>query len=188
VKPENYERVHFEDSAAIRADIERSVPFYAGIAALAKQGDQFQWGGPRLCGERRFPTTDGKAHFSPVRPADLDDAPRPVGGDRFVIASRRGKQFNSMVQAEIDDLTGAARDHVFVAPKDAQRLGLARDTPVEISNELGKFEGRAFLAEVAPGTLQGHWPEINVLFPLGPVDPEGGVPDYNATVRLAKRS
>jgi len=39
---------------------------------------------------------------------------------------------------------------------------------------------------VAPGTLQGHWPEVNVLIAPGVVEPSGGVPDYNALVTLQR--
>jgi len=181
-RPEGYARVHFESTAAIRAEIERAVPSYRGIAALAHQGDQFQWGGARLCGERRFPTADGKAHFQPVRPVG-----RALAPDEFLLATRRGKQFNSMVQHDYDALTGAERDHVFIAPADAERLRLATGDRILLRSSAGEFKGRAFLADVAEGTLQGHWPEVNGLIPAGITDPDGGVPDYNARVRLVKR-
>ena len=179
VKTSGYERVHFEDGASIRADIERAVPFYAGIASLSKQGDQFQWGGPRLCTERNFPTADGKARFQPVAPV-----PRPHGDGKFVLATRRGKQFNSMVQKDVDDLTGAARDHVFISATDARRLGLRTGDEILLRNEVGEFRGRAFVADVTPGTLQAHWPEANVLIASGIADADGGVPDYNAEVEI----
>jgi len=181
-RPEGYERVHFADGAAIRADIERANPVYVGIAALGKQGDQFQWGGPMLCADRAFPTPDGKARFRPVEVR----APAERSGE-FVLATRRGKQFNSMVQRERDDLTGADRDHVFVSSSDASRLGLRQDDRILLQSDVGEFAGRAFLADVTPGTLQGHWPEVNVLIPSGVVDADGGVPDYNARVRLLPR-
>jgi molybdopterin-dependent oxidoreductase alpha subunit len=181
VKPEGAGRIHFEDGAAIRAEIEAAVPAYRGIAALAQQGDQFQWGGERLCEGRKFPTVDGKAHFVPVRPMD-----RVPGEGKFLLATRRGKQFNSMVQRERDPLTGAERDHVFVSQADAERLGLATGDAVVVRSEVGEMKGRAFVADVAPGTLQAHWPEANGLIPPGRIDPDGGVPDYNAEVTLAR--
>ncbi len=181
VRPEAAARVEFADGAAIRADIERAVPFYRGIAGLRQAGDQFQWGGPRLCAHRNFPTDDGRAHFRAV----AVPVPR-MAPDRFVLSTRRGKQFNSMVQRDVDPLTGAARDHVFVAPADAARLGLAQDDPLLLRNEHGEMRGRAFLADVAAGTLQAHWPEANVLLPAGRTDPEGGVPDYNAEVEVLR--
>ncbi len=187
VKPDGYERVHFADADAIRADIEEAVPAYRGIAALRQQGDSFQWGGARLCEGRRFGTPDGKAHFQPVEPPALQPG---VGEepDVFVLATRRGKQFNSMIHGDTDQLTGADRDHVFISPADAERLHVENDDPIRLESENGAYDGRAFVAEVAPGTLQGHWPEMNVLIGAGVVDAEGGVPDYNARVRLRARS
>jgi molybdopterin-dependent oxidoreductase alpha subunit len=160
VKPTEAARIHFDDAAAIRAEIEKAVPSYHGIAGLARQGDQFQWGGARLCEGRKFPTEDGKAHFVPVVPID-----RVPAEGKLVLATRRGKQFNSMVQRDRDPLTGADRDHVFVSKADAERLGLATGDPVVVRNGTGELRGRAFVAEVAPGTLQAHWPEANVLIP-----------------------
>lgn len=184
VKPESYGKVHFASGAAIRADIERAVPFYAGIASLARKGDQFQWGGPRLCTGRSFPTHDGKAHFQPVEIS----ARAETSADTFMLATRRGKQFNSMVQRERDPLTGADRDHVLIERGDAARLGLATGDPILLESSVGRFRGRAFVADVAPGTLQGHWPEVNVLVAAGRVDADGGVPDYNAEVRVIRAS
>lgn len=181
VKPDGYEKLHFAGGAAIREDIERAVPVYRGIAALKQQGDQFQWGGPRLCTDRTFPTPDGKAHFAPTVPPD--HLPEP---GKFLLATRRGKQFNSMIQAEVDGLTGAARDHIFIAPADAERLNLRTGDPILLRSARGQFRGRAFVTEVAPGTLQGHWPEVNVLLASGVVDAGGGVPDYNAEVSIEK--
>jgi anaerobic selenocysteine-containing dehydrogenase len=91
-----------------------------------------------------------------------------------------------MVQRERDPLTGADRDHVFLSPADAEELGLAHDDPIVLRNALGTFRGRVFIADVARGTLQGHWPEINGLIAPGRVDPYGGVPDYNAEVTLER--
>lgn len=186
VRPEDPARPEFADGDAVRAEIARAVPAYAGIEKLRRQGDQFQWGGRHLCAQRRFPTADGKAHFHPLRPPGLGVAQPPRAAGSFVLATRRGKQFNSMIQREHDPLTGADRDHVFIHPADAAVLGLDRDDPVLLENETGSMRGRAFPAEVARGTLQAHWPEANVLIPHGVVDAGGGVPDYNARVTLRR--
>jgi molybdopterin-dependent oxidoreductase alpha subunit len=190
VRPEAARELDFADGAAIRADIERAVPSYRGIAALAKEGDQFQWGGPTLCAERRFATADGKAHFqavAPPPPAVPATAPAPERAARtFRLATRRGKQFNSMVQAEVDGLTGAARDHVFISAADAARLDLRRDDPVLLRGPVGTYRARVFIADVARGTLQGHWPEVNVLLPANVLEPKSLVPDYNADVEVER--
>lgn len=178
------EKLLLSSGRAIREDIARAVPVYGEIKTLAKAGDAFQWGGPHLCAGRNFPTDDKKAHFQPVRPTAIG-RPNPEATDgKFKLATRRGKQFNSMIQAETDPMTGAARDHVFMHPDDARRLGLRRDDIVLLRSRVGTFRGRVFPAPVAPGTLQGHWPEVNVLVPSGIVDQDGGVPDYNAWVSV----
>jgi molybdopterin-dependent oxidoreductase alpha subunit len=189
VKPAGFDALGLGSGEAIRRDIAATVPAYAQIAELARQGDQFQWGGPHLCAGRRFPTDDGRAHFQPVSPPGLA-APSgnsaPDAEETFVLATRRGKQFKSMVQAELDPLTGAERDHVYVARQDAARLGLQTGDPVLLRSATGTYRGRAFVADLAPGTLQGHWPEVNVLIAGGVVEPSGGVPDYNARVTLER--
>lgn len=185
VRPEDYDRIGFDDAGEIRADIGRTIPAYAPIATLGSRGDQFQIGGARLCADRVFPTPDGKARFQPV--GNEGGSNRRVGSAasrRFILATRRGKQFNSMIQRRRDPLTGADRDHIFVSPEDARVLGLRHGQPVLVRSSVGEFRGRAFLADVAPGTLQGHWPEVSILIPAGIVDTAGGVPDYNAVVTL----
>jgi len=184
VKPESAEILGCAGGAAIRADVARAVPFYAGIENLSKKGDQFQWGGPHLCAGRKFPIEGGKARFQPARPPQLDAAPPPPG--TFLLATRRGKQFNSMIQRERDPLTGADRDAVFMHPDDAAGQGLRADQPVLLRSATGTMRGRVFLADVARGTLQAHWPEANVLIAHGVVDAGGGVPDYNARVTVER--
>ncbi|HWP67280.1 MAG TPA: FdhF/YdeP family oxidoreductase [Candidatus Limnocylindria bacterium] len=167
------------DAAAIRAEIARIVPFYAGIERLAAAGDSVQWGGPHLCTEWRFPTNDGKARFRVV--------PLPVRSalpGTFALSTRRGKQFNTLVYAETDPLTGAPRDAVLMNPDDAAERRLRAGDVVTLASEHGRFTGRVFLAPIARGDLQVHWPEGNVLIGRGARDATGGVPDYNARVRL----
>ena len=102
------------------------------------------------------------------------------------MSTRRGKQFNSLIYAEVDPLTGAARDAVFMNPEDAADLRLANDDRILLENQVGRMEGREFFAPIARGNLQIHWPEGNVLIPHGIVDKGGGVPDYNTRVRVKK--
>ena len=176
----------FADADAVRAEIAQAVPSYQGIEKLRAKGDEFQWGGPHLCADRRFPTADGKAHLVPVRPPFLGEAHPERASNEFTVTTRRGKQFNSMVQRPRDPLTGAMRDHVFMHADDAAALGLRADDRIVLENETGSMEGRVFVAEVTRGTLQAHWPEINVVIPHGSVDAGGGVPNYNAQVRVAR--
>ncbi len=181
-RPELRELIDYEDAAAIRRDIAACIESYRGIERLAKQGDQLQWGGERLCEDGRFPLPEGRACFVFSEP---HDARLPPG--RFHLSTRRGKQFNSMVQAEIDQLTGAARDHLFMNVQDMQQLGLAQDQAVTVRSAHGALVARAFAAELTRGNVQLHWPEANVLIAAGVRDPGGLVPDYNAVVEIEKR-
>jgi molybdopterin-dependent oxidoreductase alpha subunit len=168
------------DAAAIRRDIARTVPLYAGIEKLERRGDAFQWGGPRLCEGGVFPLAGGKARL----PAIVDPpAPRARPGE-LLLSTRRGKQFNSIVQSGFDGLTGAERDHVLLDAGDMARLGLAEGAPVLVRSAFGSFQGRAKSAPIAPGSAQMHWPEANALLEAGRVDPVARVPDYNVAVTV----
>ena len=177
-RPHVADRLRFTGTPAIRDEIARAVPLYDGIQRLAAKGDQLQWGGRTLYADGRFATPDGKAHFAPVSPRG------PVRREgTFVVSTRRGKQFNSMVQHRIDPLTGAARDAVFISADDAERLGLREGAPVRLSSVHGRCEGRVFRAPIKPGNLEVHWPEGNAL--LGPeIDPDSMEPDFNAVVTI----
>ena len=182
VRPDLVDRLAPTTTAALREEIAAAVPFYDGIQRLREQGDQFQYGGPHLCAGWAFPTPDGKAHFSVV---PLPSTPAVPEG-MFRVATRRGKQFNSMIHEQRDGITGAGRDAIFIAPGDADRLGIADGDAVRLTSATGALEGRAFVAPVTPGTLQVHWPEGQVLIDRTCRSPAAGVPDYNALVAVAR--
>lgn len=181
VSPERAHLLGCETGWEMREEIARVVPFYDGFQHLKKTGDAFQYGGPHLCADWKFPTPDGKAHFHPV---PLPDIARKSG--EFEVSTRRGKQFNSLIYAEVDPLNGAPRDAVLMNPDDAASLHLANSDSITLRNQLGSYRGRVFLAPIAPGNLQIHWPEGNVIIPHGVYDKAGGVPDYNARVIVEK--
>jgi molybdopterin-dependent oxidoreductase alpha subunit len=169
----------WRDTQDIRAEIDRVCPTYTGIGALRKKGDQFQYGGARLLVDT-FPTPDGKGHFSVVA---LPEERAPKG--MFILSTRRGKQFNSMVYGGDDPITGAARDAILISQTDAATLGLRDGERLILRNELGEFHGRAKIDRIAAGNLQGYWPEVNGLVPAGCLD-ASGVPHYNAFVEVAR--
>lgn len=191
VYPERAHLLKCETGWAMREEIAKVVPFYDGIQNLKETGDAIQYGGPHLCADWKFPTADGKAHFRAV------ELPKnPVGGittstddsddAQFFVSTRRGKQFNSLIYAEIDPLTGAARDAIFMNSDDASELNLKNNDRIALVNEMGRYEGHVFLAPIARGNLQVHWPEGNVLIKRGVYETLGGVPDYNAMARVEK--
>ena len=148
---------------------------------LRDTGDAIQWGGPHLCENGKFQTPDGKAHFRPVPLPRREWKPGV-----FKVSTRRGKQFNTLIYAEVDPLTGADRDAIFMSPDDAAERHLKQGDRVALVNDTGRYEGRVFLAPIARHNLQVHWPDGNVIIPKDICDPVGGVPDYNADVRLEK--
>ncbi|MGH9794734.1 MAG: molybdopterin-dependent oxidoreductase [Candidatus Acidiferrales bacterium] len=234
--------LEYTDTAAIRAEMERVMPLYRGIAGLRAEGESVQYGGPLLCANGVCANMPGgRARFTALAPPRLDDvaatfrspslaadAASEVAGDRdhfdrkdgdlkvaatstaragqpngarFYLATRRGKQFNTMVWDEADALAGTTRrDAIFIAPEDAQRLGLRQgDAVVVFSTDRAEmasnatladrgareFRGTCHLAPVKPGTLQAYWPECNVLL-TNRLDPISKEPDYNAWVMLHK--
>ena len=173
---------HFASTPEIRAEMGRLMPMYAGIEKLKKAGDWVQWGGPQLCPDGAFAAMpDGRARFTPATPESLV---APDG--RLHLSTRRGKQFNSMVYPGGDPLTGARRDDAFlIGAVDALRLGLSDGDAIVVTSDLGRMEGVAKLADIAPGHVQGYWPKANRL--IGQVyDPVSGQPDYNAWVTIAR--
>jgi predicted molibdopterin-dependent oxidoreductase YjgC len=181
VHPERGSQIRFSSTQAIRDEIQRAIPLYSGIEALSHGGDSVQWGGARLYADGRFATRDGKAHFSVVALPN-----RPTRDGVFLVSTRRGKQFNSMVQRDIDPLNGAARDDVLMSADDARALGLSDGDPVRLISDSGEFRARVFVAPIKPGNLAVHFPEGMGLLSADAIDPESQEPDYNAAVRVEK--
>ena len=200
--PERAAQIRFESAGAIRREIARAIPLYTGIETLKAKGDQVQWGGRTLYADGRFATPDGKAHFVTVSPRvrvtpDTTEENEPArepdslsvgsGFSRtFFVSTRRGKQFNSMIQREVDPLTGAARHDVLISAEDLGRLGLADGARVELRSASGTFRGRLRSAPMRAGNLEVHWPEGNALLSASAIDPESMEPDYNAVVTLSQ--
>jgi molybdopterin-dependent oxidoreductase alpha subunit len=179
VDPERAHLVDFGSGQAIRDEIARVVPTYAGVESLRTTGDAVQWGGTRLCEGGTFPTPNGKARFLAVAPSDPD-----VPEGSFVLSTRRGKQFNTMVHAERDPLTGAMRNALFIAPSDMAALGMRDGDRVVVRSQYGEMTARLHASELRPGNVQVFFPEGNVLLRAGRRDPASGVPDYNAVVTV----
>jgi anaerobic selenocysteine-containing dehydrogenase len=197
--PDRAAQITFDSAAAVRAQIARAVPLYQGIETLGAKGDQVQWGGRTLYADGRFATADGKAHFAAIsvggtRRLNAELAEHAVtsgsadSGDSalnvFRLSTRRGKQFNSMIQRAVDPLTGAGRDDVLISAGDLARLGLAEGARVELRSPAGTFRGRLRGAAIRDGNLEVHWPEGNALLASSAIDPESMEPDYNAVVSV----
>jgi predicted molibdopterin-dependent oxidoreductase YjgC len=179
VRPNRRNFILFESAAAIREEISRAIPLYKGIETLQAKGDQIQWGGRTLYADGRFAMPDGKARFAAVT---VKQAPRAPG--EFAVSTRRGKQFNSMVQREVDPLTGGRREDVFISADDLSALRLREGEAVRLRSANGTFKGRLKVAPIKPGNLEVHWPEGTVLLSGAAIDPDSMEPDYNAMVTI----
>ena len=169
--------MQFESGQQIRDEIATRRAVVRGYRDAAPDGRRRPVGRPRLCEGGVFPTDDGKARFTAVVPLD-----RQVPDGRFRLSTRRGKQFNTMVYRDVDPLTGAARDAVFVAEADAARLGLRDGAAVVVRSEHGHVRGHVKVEPLLPGNVQMFLPEGNALLPPRLRDAASGVPDYNAIV------
>jgi predicted molibdopterin-dependent oxidoreductase YjgC len=183
VAPERAEQCSFRTGQEIRDEIASVVPTYSGVELLRTTGDAIQWGGTRLCEGGTFPTPDGRARFLPVAPTETD-----VPAGSFVLSTRRGKQFNTMVHEQRDPLTGAMRDALFMAPSDIEALALRDGDRVVVRSAHGEMPARVHASPLRPGNVQVFFPEGNVLIRTGRRDPESGVPDYNAVVTVEAAS
>jgi molybdopterin-dependent oxidoreductase alpha subunit len=179
VAPERAEQCAFASGQEIRDEIARVVPVYSGVELLRTTGDAIQWGGTRLCEGGTFPTPDGRARFLAVAPSEVDVPP-----GSFVLSTRRGKQFNTMVHEQKDPLTGASRDALFMAASDIDGLGLRDGDRVIIRSANGEMRARLHESPLRPGNVQVFFPEGNVLLRAGRRDVASGVPDYNAVVTV----
>jgi molybdopterin-dependent oxidoreductase alpha subunit len=181
VRPEWRPGFSWPTNRDLRAEIARVVPFYAGIESLAEPGDAVQWGGRHLCAGGAFPTPSGRGAFTPLIP----NRPELPPGS-FVVTTRRGRQFNSMVHGDTDPLTGARRDTVFIDRDDATAMGLADGDRVRLRSVTGTFDGSVKVVRLPHRTLQVHWPEGNVLVAGGQSqrEPNAKIPDYSAVVTL----
>ncbi len=182
LKPELADKVHFTSTQAIRDEIARVIPFYAGIEKLQKEGDQFQYGGSLLCKDWVFPTYDGKAHFH--APAMPDE---PLRDGEFLVVTRRGKQFNSIVHEDKETYNGLYRDAVLINADDARRLGLRDGEPVRLTNAFGALDGKLAFENIASGAVQVYWPESNVLLDPTALSKLANIPAYKSGKAMLER-
>lgn len=174
---------HFSwtDNTALRSEIAQVVPMYAGIENLSKTHDAIQYGGRHLCEGGEFPLADGRARFTA-----LDVSPPSIPSGHFFLSTRRGKQFNSMIFNEVDPLTGASRDAVYIDARDADALNLVEGEQVVLRSDIGSMNARVKIVVLPSRSIQVHWPEGNVLIDAGINEDASRIPDYNAVVTIEK--
>ncbi len=181
IKPVTAHLVDFKEAQDVRNEIAKAAPNYEGIQHLKKAGDVFQWGGAWLCEDGICPTPDGKANLIEI---DIPNLGKKDG--QFIVTSRRGKQFNSMVYSETDPFNGADRYDVLMNAQDARDLSIVEGEGIVVYNGFGVFQGRAKFVDIAKGNVEVHFPEGNFLLPRGRYEKFAGIPDYNVTCYVEK--
>ena len=142
-------------------------------------GDAVQWGGSRLCDGWSVPDArrPGALHAGRA-PATSASSPR----DSSVLSTRRGKQFNTMVHAERDPLTGADARR---AVHGAERRRRARRSPTErrwsCAPSTASSRRACTSRRSRPATCRCSSPRATCCCRPGRRDPASGVPDYNTT-------
>jgi molybdopterin-dependent oxidoreductase alpha subunit len=180
-RPELARRLAWRGPADIRAEMEQAMPLYAGVEKLEREGQWVQWGGERLYADGFTRMPGGRARFTAVPVPRIEIPP-----GAFYLTTRRGKQFNSMVQGRRDTfMGGSGRDDVLMNPDDAAALRLAEGDRVRLRSEVGEWTGRVRIAPMKARHLQTYWPETNVLITRR-FDPVSGEPDYNVMVRAER--
>ena len=91
-----------------------------------------------------------------------------------------------MVHRDRDPLTGARRNDLLISEFDADRFRVKDGDRVIVRGLAGEMRARIRVAAIAPGNVQAHWPEANVLIERGVSDPECGIPYFNTTVEIEK--
>ena len=180
VRPDLASQFGCESADAIRAEIARVVPSYAGIERLRETGDAIQVGGDAAVRRRQVPDPDGKAHFAVVAPQRVRRARRPV---RAVDPPGQAVQ-----------LDGVGREGSAHRCDAATRCSLPTPTrPRSASPKATRCWSAARTARCAhaftsppirPGNVQAFFPEANPLLSPTAREPESGVPDYNAVVEV----
>jgi molybdopterin-dependent oxidoreductase alpha subunit len=180
--PDEPELFPYESAADVRAEMGALMPLYRGIEGLSAEGEWVQWGGANL-GQNGFPNLpEGRALFSTVA---LPRVTRVPAG-KFLLGTRRGKQFNSIILGKKDPLTGGAeRDEVLFAAADLAELGLADGEAVLLRSDKGTLRARARAGPCRRRHAQAFWPEANVLIDRR-YDPDSGEPDYSALITVER--
>ena len=170
---------------AIRDEIARVVPSYAGVETLARDRRRGAVGRHAACatgGSVPDARRQGAVHAG-ASPADLD-----VPEGSFVLSTRRGKQFNTMVHDDRDPLTGADRDALFIArPRRRPRSAFATATRSSCAPTTASSGARLHVATCGPATCRCSSPRATCCCAPGGATRASGVPDYNAVVTVEAR-
>lgn len=151
----------------IRDCISRVVTGFEDFNGRISKGPFYLPNPPR--DERRFPTRDGKAHFTTHALPDLSLAP----GHYRLMTIRTHDQFNTTVYGLDDRYRGVygGRRVVFLHPDDLRAEGLAAGQFVDLTSHFRgeRRHAKHFMTaayDIPRGCAAAYFPEANVLVPI----------------------
>ncbi|MEW4568670.1 FdhF/YdeP family oxidoreductase [Tautonia sp. JC769] len=157
-----------EDYDRIRDAIERVVPGFDNYNERVRHPGGFALEHPVR--DRRFPTRDGKAHFTPSPVTGIEPEP----GQLLLMTIRSHDQFNTTVYSRDDRYRGIRNERrvVFLNREDMHDRGLEPQQSVDLTGI--DAQGRTRVArhfraipyDIPRGCAAAYFPEANVLVPI----------------------
>ena len=167
----------------IRDLVEKVVPGFNNYNQMVRRpGGFYIPNGPR---DRKFKTTDGKAHFTINTPAhhELET------GELLLMTIRSHDQFNTTIYGNNDRYRGIYNERrvVFMNPDDIASLGLKEKEVVNLHSHYGGQQRTAHRFIVIPydiprGCTAAYYPETNVLIPIDSIAEKSHTPTSKSIV------
>ena len=170
------------DNDRVRSHIARVVPGFENFNERVRAPGGFELPHPPR-DERRFPTPDGRAHFTRTTVA-----PSPTSAGQLLLQTLRSHdQYNTTIYGHDDRYRGIAGDRriIMVNPSDITDLGFIDGDRVDVISLLPGPQRRVFdyriVAYPTPvGCAAAYYPEANVLLSLDHHGPDAQIPTAKA--------
>lgn len=171
------------DYDQIRNGIAAVIPGCMDFNEKVRRAEGFELpNGPRY---RKFPTHDGRAHFTinPIPDSEIAE------GSFAMTTVRSHDQFNTTIYGLHDRYRGIhnARKVVMMNELDLKMLGLKPHDSVTVSSNYNGVQRSVSDFRVVPypiprQCLAMYFPEANPLIPIDQIDPISGCPSYKHTI------
>ncbi|QKZ12473.1 FdhF/YdeP family oxidoreductase [Spirosoma sp. KUDC1026] len=167
----------------IRALIARTVPGHENYNEKVRQpGGFYIPNGPR---ERKFKTSDGKAHFTINAPTQHE----LQTGELLLMTVRSHDQFNTTIYANDDRYRGVYNERrvIFMNEEDMKNQGLQENQVVDLHSDYDGKRRTAHRFIVVPYNIPrscaaAYFPETNVLIPIDSIAEKSRTPTSKSIV------
>ena len=170
------------DNDRVRSHVAHVIPGFENFNERVRVPGGFELPHPPR-DERRFPTPDGKAHFTQTTVADSTVAE----GHLLLQTLRSHDQYNTTIYGHNDRYRGIAGDRriIMVNPTDINDLGLIDGDRVDVISLLPGPDRRVVGYRIVayptpPGCAAAYYPEANMLLSLDHHGPDAQTPAAKA--------